>query len=165
MANLEKSTRLGAPGTELARHLLNGLRRQAAAELKYDTRSEADAATLVEKMQATVRLPADKAAYAIALGYCLAPHFPTVGDLMDTRAFVVVRCRPGDDADRVGEVFSDATPQSGGSIAYNPQHALGDDVRFVLIADGGVRYHQSDGSSNCTGSRTVHSHLLYLVGR
>lgn len=37
-------------------------------------------------------------------------------------------------------MFSDATPHSGGSIAYNPQHALGDDVRFVLIADGGVRY-------------------------
>lgn len=143
MANQKKSTQRGAegaPGTKLARQLLNGLRRQAAAKLKYDTRSEAEAAALAEKMQANVRLPADKAGYAIALGYCLAPYFRTVADLMATKAFVVVRCRPGDDADRVGEVFSDATPHSGSSIAYNPQHALGDDVRFVLIADGGVRY-------------------------
>lgn len=130
----------GAPGTELARQLLVGLRRQAAAELKYDTRSEEEAAALADTMQANMRLPADKSAYAIALGHCLAPHFPTVADLMATKAFVVVRCRAGDDADRVGEVFSDATPHSGGSIAYNPQHTLGDDVRFVLIADGGVRY-------------------------
>ena len=129
-----------APGTELARQLLDGLRRQAAAELKFDTRSEAEAAALAEKMQHNLRLPADKAAYAIALGHCLAPYFPTVADLMATKAFVVVRCRPGDDADRVGEVFSDATPHGGGPIAYNPQHALDGDVRLVLIADGGVRY-------------------------
>lgn len=128
----------GAPGTELARQLLNGLRQQATDELKYDTRSEAEA--LAEKMQNKLRLPADKAAYAIALGHCLAPHFPTVDDLIATKAFVVVRCRPGDDAKKVGEVFSDAMPLSGGSIAYNPQYALGDKVRFVLIADGGVHY-------------------------
>ncbi|GEM_PF-1849941 len=143
MANQKKSEEphaTGAPGAELARQLLTGLRRQAAAEFKYDTRSEAEAAALAERMQDNFRLPADKAAYAIALGHCLSPHFPTVADLMATKAFVVVRCRPGDDADGVGEVFSDATPHSGGSIAYNPQHALGDDVSFVLIADGGVRY-------------------------
>jgi cell division protease FtsH len=129
-----------APGAELARQLLTGLRRQAAAELKYDTHSEAEAAALAGKMQDNLPLPADKAAYAIALGHCLAPYFATVADLMATKAFVVVRCRPGDDADRVGEVFSDATPHSGSSIAYNPQYSLGDDVRFVLIADVGVRY-------------------------
>nr|WP_295884584.1 AAA family ATPase [uncultured Devosia sp.] len=143
MANQKKPTRPcadAAPGAELARQLLTGLRLQAAAELKYDTRSEAEAAALAEKMQDNLPLPADKAAYAIALGHCLAPHFPTVADLMATKAFVVVRCRPGDDASMVGEVFADATPHSGGSIAYNPQHTLGDDVRFVLIADGGVRY-------------------------
>ena len=140
MANQKKLTPAGAGGAELARQLLSGLRRQSVAELKFDTRSDAEAAALAEKMQDNLRLPADKAGYAIALGHCLAPHFPTVADLMATKAFVVVRCRPGDDADRVGEVFSDATPHSGGSIAYNPQHSLGDDVRFVLIADGGVRY-------------------------
>lgn len=143
MTNQRKSRQSAAAGTAgdgLARELLSGLRRQAAAKLKRDIYAEEDAAALAEMMETNMKLPADKAGYAIALGRCLAPHFPTVADLMATKAFVVVRCRAGDDADMVGEVFSDATPHGGGSIAYNPQHALGDDVRFVLIADGGVRY-------------------------
>ena len=130
----------GAPGAELARQLLSGLRRQAAAELKFDTRSEAEAGALADKMQDNMRLPADKAAYAIALGHCLAPYFPTVADLMATKVFLVVRCRPGDDAERVGEVLSGATPHSVGAIAYNPHYALGDDVRLVVLEDVGVRY-------------------------
>ena len=130
----------GASGAELARQLLSGLRRQAAAELKYDTRSKAEASALAEKMQDNLRLPADQAVYAIALGHCLAPYFPTVADLTATKAFVVVRCRPGDDAERVGEVLSGATPHNVRAIAYNPHYALGDDVRLVVLDDVGVRY-------------------------
>ena len=143
MASQKKSAEphaTGAPGAELARQLLSGLRRQAAAELKYDTRSEAEADALAEKMQVNMRLPADKAAYAITLGHCLAPHFQTVEDLMATRAFLVVRCRPGDDAERVGEVLSGATLHSVRAIAYNPHYALGDEVRLVVLDDVGVRY-------------------------
>lgn len=143
MADEKKSTEIGANGalgTELARQLLSGLRQQAAAELKYDTGSEAEAVALAEKMQANMRLPADKAAYAIALGYCLAPHFPTIEDLIETKAFLVVRCRPGDDAERVGEVLSGATPHSVRAIAHNPHYALEGYVRLLVLDDVGVRY-------------------------
>ncbi|MET3901334.1 cell division protease FtsH [Devosia sp. UYZn731] len=143
MANRRTPEKRGADvilGVGLARQLLNGLRQRASAELKYDTRSEAEEVALAEKMQANMRLPADKAAYAIALGYCLAPYFPTVEDLMATKAFLVVRCRPGDDAERVGEVLSDATPHRVRAIAHNPHYALEGDVRLLVLDDVGVRY-------------------------
>lgn len=127
-------------GRSLSLQLLSGLRMQAAAELKRNIYTEEDATALAEKVTSNMQLPVDKAAYAIALGHCLGPHFPAVGDLMATEAFVVIRCRAGDDADRVGEVLSNAMPHTGSKIAYNPQHSLGSDVRVVLIADAGCRY-------------------------
>lgn len=139
MAN-RKNLSSPAAGAQLARQLLSGLYERAFARRKGHFCSEAEPAAPAQRAHASMRLPADKAAYAIALGYCLATYFPKVEDLIEAKSFVIIRCRPGDSAERVGEVFSDAMTRSGGSIAHNPQYELDDDVHLVLIGDGGARY-------------------------
>lgn len=69
--------------------------------------------------QAKMRLPVDKAAYAIALAYCLAPHFATLEALGASQALVNIRGRSGDDADAMGDVLANV---------------------LVVIADASVRH-------------------------
>ena len=111
MANSKKTTLPSAAATgahDFARQLVCGLRHRAAAELARECSTDAEEAAVTRKLQTSMRLPTDKAAYAIALAHCLAPYYRTVRDLAATQGFIVVRCRVGDDADAVGQVLADA---------------------------------------------------------
>lgn len=89
--------------------------------------------------EATMQLPVDKAAYAIALGYCLAPHFATMRSLVTTKAFVVIRTGNGDDAATVGDVLAGATVLKTGRAVCNPHYELGEGDRFLVLGDAGIR--------------------------
>lgn len=140
MKNARPFAAASSGGAELARQLLDGLRRRVAAELERDSNTEEHAAAIAEKVRANMRLRTDRAAYAIALGYCLAPHFPTMKALVATKAFVVIRGRDGDDADALGDALADAVVMDAGRVARNPQFRLESKDRFVIIADAGVRH-------------------------
>jgi cell division protease FtsH len=131
-----KATSNSSPGRKLAIEMLGGLRRRTSGRLKLDAGGVEDA---LEKVQANMRLPVDKAAYAIALGYCLAPHFATMKSLVATKAFVVIRTRDGDDASIVGEVLADAAVLKAGRVAHNLHYGLGEEDRFVVLGDAGIR--------------------------
>ena len=134
-----KATSNSSAGRNLAIEMLGGLRRRTARRLKLDAGGVEDASVIAQKVQANMRLPADKAAYAIALGYCLAPHFETMKSLVATQAFVVIRVRDGDDTSTVGEVLADAAVLKSGGVAYNLHYGLGDEDRFVVLGDAGIR--------------------------
>lgn len=138
--NTRPSAAASSGGAELARQLLDGLRRRVAAELERDSNTEEEATAIAEKVRANMRLRTDRAAYAIALGYCLAPHFPTMSALVATKAFVVIRGRDSDDAEALGDVLADAVVVDAGRVARNPQFRLESKDRFVIIADAGVRH-------------------------
>jgi cell division protease FtsH len=126
-------------GSELARQMLGGLRRRTASRLKLDAGGVEDVLVIAERVQANMRLPVDKAAYAIALAYCLAPHFATMKSLVATKAVVVIRTRDGDDAATVGEVLADAAVLKAGRVAHNLHYGLGEEDRFVVLSDAGIR--------------------------
>lgn len=128
-----------ASGRSLALELLDGLRRRVARRLKLDAGGEEETLAIARKVQANMRLPIDKAAYAIALGYCLAPHFATMRSLVATKAFVVIRTRNGDDAATVGDVLTGAAVLKAGRAVCNPHYGLGEEDRFVVLADAGIR--------------------------
>ncbi|MHA6731824.1 AAA family ATPase [Devosia sp. A369] len=143
MANSKKTTscRLAAAGArDLALQLACCLRHRTATELAKECSTDEEEAAITEKLQTNMRLPADKAAYAIALAHCLGPYHPSVEDLGATKAFIVIRCRAGDDADAVGEVLADAMRHEAGRIAYNPQYGLRAEERLVVITDAGMRH-------------------------
>lgn len=130
-------------GRNLATEILDGLRRRTASKLKLDAGSEGKAVAITRKVEANMRLPVDKAAYAVALGYCLAPHFATMKSLVATKAFVVIKTRNGDDAATVGDVLADAAVFEAGRVAYNPHYGLGEGDRFVVLGDASVRHAHS----------------------
>ena len=130
-------------GRNLATEMLNGLRRRLAGKLKLDAGGEGKAAAIAKRVQANMRLPVDQAASAIALGYCLAPHFATMKALVATKAFVVIKTRNGDDAGTVGDVLADAAAFEAGRVAYNPHYGLGEGDRFVVLGDASVRHTHS----------------------
>lgn len=132
-----------SPGRNLATEMLNGLRRRLAGKLKLDAGGEGKAAAIAKRVQANMRLPVDQAASAIALGYCLAPHFATMKALVATKAFVVIKTRNGDDAGTVGDVLADAAAFEAGRVAYNPHYGLGEGDRFVVLGDASVRHTHS----------------------
>ncbi|QDZ10726.1 AAA family ATPase [Devosia ginsengisoli] len=137
--NAEPSKTTTGAANELALELLDGLRRRVARRLKLDAGGEEEALAIARKVQANMRLPVDKAAYAIALGYCLAPHFATMRSLVATKAFVVIRTRNGDDAATVGDVLTGAAVLKAGRAVCNPHYGLGEEDRFVVLADAGIR--------------------------
>lgn len=150
MSDTRKSPSSGGNATldssaarNLATEMLDGLRRRTAGKLKLDAGSEEQAVAIAKKVRANMRLPVDKAAYAIALGYCLAPHFATVKSLVATKAFVVIKTRDGDDAGTVGDVLADAAVYAAGRVAYNPHYGLGEGDRFVVLGDASVRHDYS----------------------
>ena len=134
-----KATPNSSPERTLALELLGGLRRRMASRLKLDAEGVEDVLVFTEKLHANMRLPVDKAAYAISLGYCLAPHFTTMTSLVATKAFVVIRTRDKDDAATVGEVLSEAAVLTAGRVVHNLSYGLGEDVRFVVLSDAGSR--------------------------
>ncbi|MDP2781338.1 AAA family ATPase, partial [Devosia sp.] len=127
-------------GRRLALEMLDNLRRRTADRLAQDAGSEEDAVAIAEKLQANMRLPVDRAAYTIALAYCLAPHFATMKSLVATQAFVVIRTRNGDDAATVGDVLADAVVLKSGRVNHNPRYGLGQGDSFVILADAGGRH-------------------------
>lgn len=137
--NTRPSATASSGGADLARQLLDGLRRRVAAQLERDSNTEEAANAIAEKVRGNMRLRTDKAAYAIALGYCLAPRFPTMQALVATKAFVIIRGRDGDDADTLADVLGDAVVVDAGRVARNPYYGLESKDRFVIIADAGVR--------------------------
>ena len=126
-------------GRDLAIEIIGGLRRRTASRLRRDAVGVEDVSVAADKVQANMRLPVDRAAYAIALGYCLAPHFATMKSLVATKAFVVIRMRDGDDAATVGEVLADAAVLKAGRVAHNLHYGLGEEDRFVVLSDAGTR--------------------------
>lgn len=134
------TARDSSPGRNLATEMLDGLRRRLAGKLKRDAGSEEEAVAIAKRVQANTRLPVDKAASAIALGYCLAPHFATMKALVATKAFVVIRTRNGDDAGAVGEVLADAAVFAAGKVAHNPHYGLGEGDRLVVLGDASARH-------------------------
>ncbi|MDB5613842.1 MAG: family ATPase [Devosia sp.] len=143
MANSKTTTSPRAAATlayDLALQLVRGLRHRAAAELARDCSADAEEASVTKKLQTSIRLPTDRAAYAIALAHCLAPYHPTIQDLAATKSFIVIKCRVGDDADAVGLVLADAMRHETGKAAYNPHYGINAEDRLVVISDARVRY-------------------------
>lgn len=138
-----KATLNSSAGRNLAIEMLDGLRRPTASRPKIDDEGVEDVSAIVTNVQANTRLPADKAAYAIALAYCLAPHFATMKSLVATKAFVVIRTRDGDDAAIVGEVLADAAVLKRGRVANSPHYGLGAEDRFVVLGDASIRHTNS----------------------
>ncbi len=131
-------------GSTLALQLLKRLLERAAdnSEVHADIDEEIDLAA--PNAEAFVRLAADKASYAIRLAYCLAPHFPTMKDLVATKAFVAVTCANGDDAETAGKVLAEAAAQDAGGMALNPSYRLNKFNRFVVLADSTAYFSSED---------------------
>ncbi|SFD46468.1 AAA family ATPase [Devosia psychrophila] len=145
MANPKKTTLPRAAATlahDLALQLVRGLSHRVASELARGCSTDKVEAAVTKKLQTSMRLPTDRAGYAIALAHCLAPYYQTVRDLATTRGFIVIRCRAGDDAGAVGQVLADAVRHETGPIAFNPQYGIHAEERLVVISDAGV--HQMD---------------------
>lgn len=119
--------------------MLDGLRGRAVTELTLGAETEQEAEALEAKVQANMRLPVDKAACAIALAYCLAPHFPTIEALATSKALVIIRGRSGDDADSMGDVLATILFNVA-RVATTPKYGLRSDDQMVVIADAGVRH-------------------------
>ena len=126
-------------GNELARQMLQGLRRQAAGEFKESADSDETVEVIAAKIQTDMRLPADRASYAILLGYGLAPYFPTIEALVATKAFVIIRGRNGDDPSVLGHVLADVIADEAERVAFNPYN-VGSEDRVVVLADAGLRH-------------------------
>lgn len=145
MANPKKTTLPRAAATlahDLALQLVRGLCHRVTSELARGCSTDKEEAAVTKSMQTSIRLPTDRAAYAIALAHCLAPYYQTVRDLAATQGFIVIRCRAGDDAGAVGQVLADAVRHETGPIAFNPQYGIHAEERMVVISDAGV--HQMD---------------------
>lgn len=127
-------------GRSLATEMLDSLRRRLAGELGLDTSGKGKSAAVARRVEANIRLPVDRAAFSIALGYCLAPHFATMKALIATKALVVIRTRSGDDAAGVGDVLADAATFEAGRVAYNPHHGLEKSDRLVVLGDVSARH-------------------------
>ena len=110
---------------ELVREMLDGLRRRAAAKLKTNADTEEEAVAIAEKSRPNMRLTTDRAAYGIALGYCLAPYFPTINALVASKAFVLIRGRVGDDPSAIGDALVGAVVWEAESVAHNPYNRWG----------------------------------------
>lgn len=128
---------------QLATQMLERLLQAAAETLRSrdDAVDELDLA--IPKTEPIVRLAVDKAAYAIRLAYCLAPHFPTLKDMVKTKAFVAITCTNGDEEEAVGKVLAEAAAQDAGGMALNPSYRLNKFNRFVVLADS-TAYFSSD---------------------
>lgn len=124
----------------LATEFLNALRRDSIERATKQCRSDQEALALAKKLESGTQLPTDKAAYAIALAYCLGTHFSSVLEISTTNAFAVIRCRTGDDTELVSEVLTKVLPYKAEQIAHNPQYGLDVDEIFVVIGDVGVRH-------------------------
>jgi hypothetical protein len=81
---------IAAGAREFALQRVGGLSRRAAAELARECATKKETAAVTEKLQTSIRLPTDKAAYAIALAQCLAPYYPTIEDLTSSMAFLLM---------------------------------------------------------------------------
>jgi DNA polymerase III delta prime subunit len=124
---------------ELVRQILDGLRRRAAAKLKLDADSEEEGVAIAEKSRPNMRLTTDRAAYGIALGYCLAPYFPTMKALVASKAFVLIRGRVGDDPSAIGDALVAAVVWEAENVAHNP-YSLGSEERFLVMSDVALRH-------------------------
>ena len=130
-------------GRSLSTEMLGGLLLRTSSRLKLDAEGVEDLSVIGQKVQANMRLPVDRAAAAIALGYCLAPHFATMAALVATNSLVVIRAPSGDDAATVGDVLADAVAFEAGQVAHNPHYGLGEDDRFVVLGDASGRHTHS----------------------
>ena len=142
---MSKTSIAGEPGhnsadasasQQLSRQMLERLRERAINYLRTYADSPEELEAAAEKAAADVRVPADKASYAVRLAHCLARHFPDIADMADTRAFVTIETQTGDDARVVGGVLADVLAANGRRVKQNPPtFNLRDEDRYVILAE------------------------------
>jgi len=121
---------------QLAREMLARLRQRSADKLRLYADSAEELDVAVQQATADIRVPADKASYAVRLAYCLAEKYPAMTDLADTRAFIVIVTPAGDNELAVGEVLADVLTARGSRVLQNPRSFnLRDEDRYVVFAE------------------------------
>ncbi|MBD8066993.1 AAA family ATPase [Devosia sp. PTR5] len=127
----------------LARQMLDCLLRATAEKFRLGDLDDLDFAPPPAN-KVVPKLPADKAAYAIRLAYCLAPHFPTLKELVATKAFVTITSAEGDEGAVIGKVLAEIAAKDAGGMALNPTYPLNRHNRFIVLADGTVFFTPDD---------------------
>lgn len=125
------------PGPQnLAREMLGRLRQRSADKLRLYADSAEELDVAAQEGCADVRVPADKASYAVRLAYCLAEKYPAMTDLADTRVFIVIVTPACEDELAVGGVLAELLTARGSRVSHNPpSFNLRDEDRYVVLAE------------------------------
>lgn len=133
-----KSPKMRPAGTrsQLALEMLARLRQRSADKLRLYADSAEELDVAAQQATADIRVPVDKASYAVRLAYCLAEKYPAMTDLADTRAFIVIVTPAGDDELAVGGVLADVLTARGSRVSQNPpSFNLREEDRYVVLAE------------------------------
>lgn len=159
----KSNSAIARPGPkELAREILARLHQRSADKLGLyaDYADELDVA--FEKATADIKLPADRASYAVRLAYCLAERYPLLADLADTKAFIVILTPAHEDELAVGQVLADVLAVSGGRVSQNPPsfNLRGEDRYVVFSEEAGW---QSRGSSRAVAEAAARRLPVFCI--
>ena len=123
---------------KLACEMLTQLHQYAEGRHGLSKGSAEDEEIDLSNAKATVdtKIPTNRAAYAVRLAYCLAQHYPSLAELAETHAFVIVETAPGDDGLVLGGVLADILTSKENRVSLNPSSPyLRQDDRYVVLPE------------------------------